>query len=248
LLWQFGMAWSSIAAVVDASTGRRIVLSWFVLAGPVCVLFTGRWLRTAVAGAWAIGLVVVLGIPDGIWGTQLQGVLIGLAVLVAVGSTLALVISVRSALWLTVTASLAAGCGSPAAPSRRPAVPSARPVSCRQQYEAWKRNPALAEDKMQAAVNAVQAAERSGNTAEVRSTLKRLMPAALVAAQSPPPRCVDPDGLYSEYVTTVYQAGYDAHSAQGISNLLKAAAPLKGLETIDSQLTAEANRAMAKNL
>src|ERR1019366_4004228 len=28
-----GMAWSSVAAVVDASTGRRIVLSWFVLLG-----------------------------------------------------------------------------------------------------------------------------------------------------------------------------------------------------------------------
>ncbi len=84
LLWQLGMAWSSVAAVVDASTGRRIVLSWFVLAGPVCVLFTGRWLRTAVAGAWATCLVVVLGIPDGIWGTHLEGFLIGLAVLDAV--------------------------------------------------------------------------------------------------------------------------------------------------------------------
>jgi hypothetical protein len=249
LLWQLGMAWSSVAAVVDASTGRRIVLSWFVLAGPVCVLFTGRWLRTAVAGAWAIGLVVVLGIPDGIWGTHLEGFLIGLAVLVAVSSTLALVISVRSALWLMVTAFLAAGCGSPAGtPSRRPAEPSPRPVSCRQQYEAWRRRPALAEDKMQAAVNAVQAAEKSGNAVAVRSALKRLMPAALVAAQSPPPRCVDPGGLYADYVTTVYEAGYDAHSAQGISNLLKAAASLKGLKTIDSQLTAEVNRAMAKNL
>jgi hypothetical protein len=106
----------------------------------------------------------------------------------------------------------------------------------------------LAEDKMQAAVNAVQAAEKSGNAVAVRSALKRLMPAALVAAQSPPPRCVDPGGLYADYVTTVYEAGYDAHSAQGISNLLKAAASLKGLKTIDSQLTAEVNRAMAKNL
>src|SRR5271155_5078453 len=37
LLWQAGLAWSSVAALVDASTGRRIVLSGFVLAGPVCV-------------------------------------------------------------------------------------------------------------------------------------------------------------------------------------------------------------------
>jgi hypothetical protein len=249
LLWQLGMAWSSIAALVDASTGRRIVLSWFVLAGPVCVLFTGRWLRTAVAGAWATGLVVVLGIPDGIWGTHLEGFLIGLAVLVAVGSTLALVITIRSALWLTVTAFLAAGCGTPAAaPSRSLAVPSARPVSCRQQYEAWERRPASAGDNMQAAVNAVQVAEKSGNAAAVRSTLKRLMPAALAAAQFPPPRCADPDGLYGEYVTTVYEAGYNALSARGISNLVKAAAPLEGLKAIDSQLASAVNRSMAKNV
>lgn len=109
LLWQLGMAWSSAAAVVDAWTGRRLVLSGLVLIGPYCVLFTGRWLRTAVAGAWAICLVAVLGIPDGIWGTGLGRVLIGLAVLVAISSTLALVITVRTGLSLMVTASLAAG-------------------------------------------------------------------------------------------------------------------------------------------
>jgi hypothetical protein len=76
----------------------------------------------------------------------------------------------------------------------------------------------------------------------------RLMPAAVVAAQSRPARCVYPEHLYIEYVTTVYEAGYDAHSAQGISKLMKAAAPLSSLAAIDSPLAAEVNRAMAKNL
>jgi hypothetical protein len=80
LLWQLGMALSSVAALADAYTGRRIVLSGFVLIGPYCVALTGRWLRTAVAGAWAICLVVVLGVPDGIWGTRLEASLIGCAV------------------------------------------------------------------------------------------------------------------------------------------------------------------------
>lgn len=134
LLWQLGLAWSSLVAVVDASTGRRIVLSGFALIGPCCVLFTGRWLRTAVAGAWAFCLVVVLRIPDGIWGTRLEAFLIGLAVLVAVTSTLALVVTIRTGLSLMVTASLATACGSPAASSSssRPAASAARPVSCRQ--------------------------------------------------------------------------------------------------------------------
>ena len=247
LLWQLGMAWSSAAAVVDVWTGRRLVLSGLVLIGPCCVLLTGRWLRTAVAGAWAVSLVVVLGIPDGIWGTGLERLLIGLAVLVAVSSTLALVITVRAGLSLMVTASLAAGCSSTTSSSQRPATPRSQPVSCRQQYQTWRHGPAAAEDRMRAAVNAVQVAERSGNVTAMRSALKRLVPAALAAAQAPPPRCADPDGLFSDYVTTVYVAGDDARSARGISGLLKAAAPLKTLKTKEARLAAEAARVVGKD-
>jgi len=243
------MAWSLLVAVVDASTGRGIVLSGFVLLGPYCVLFTGRWLRTAVAGAVGICLVMVLAIPDGIWGTSLERFLIGLAVLVAASSTLALVITVRTGLSLMVTASLATACGSSAS-SSRPAVPlisAARPVSCRQQYQTWENGPASAADKMQAAVNAVLVAEQSGDASTLRSALNKLVPAALSAAQFPSPRCVDPEDLYSEYVTTAYVAGDAARTAKGTSGLLKAAAPLKGLKTIEAQLAAEVNRATAKS-
>ena len=228
--------------------GRRVILSGLVFIGPICVVFTGRWLRTAVAGVWAICLVVVLGIPDGIWGTGLERSLIGLAVLVAVGSTLALVITVRACLGLMVTASLATGCGSPASSSgQRPAAsaPVTRPVSCRQQYEASKRRVALAEDRMRAAVNAVLVAEKSGNSTAIRSAMKKLMPAAVAATQESPPQCADPEGLYSEIVVAVYAAGHNARSAKGISGLLKAAVPLKGLKTMETRLAAEANRALA---
>jgi hypothetical protein len=248
-LWRLGLAWSVLVAAVDALTGRGIILSGLVLLGPFCVLFTGRWLRTAVAGAVGICLVLVLGIPDGIWGTSLERFLIGLAVLVAASSTLALIITVRTGLSLMVSASLATACGGSAS-SSRPAAPATsvmQPVPCRQQYQAWKHGPALAEDKMQAAVSAVQATEESGNAPALRSALKKLVPAALAAAQVPPPRCADPDGLYSEYVTAVYVAGDNARSAEGTSGLLKAAAPLQGLKTIESRLAAEASRAMAKN-
>ena len=250
LLWQLGLAWSSLVAVVDASTGRRIVLSGFALIGPCCVLFTGRWLRTAVAGAWAFCLVVVLGIPDGIWGTRLEAFLIGLAVLVAVTSTLALVVTIRTGLSLMVTASLATACGSPASSSSstRPAPAAARPVSCRQQYQAWQHGPALAEqNRLQAAVSAAQAAEESGNAAAMRSALNKLMPAALAAALAGPPVCADPADLYLDYVIAIYDAGNNARSAVGISGLLKAAAPLKGLKALESRLAAEASRATAKN-
>ena len=73
------------------------------------------------------------------------------------------------------------------------------------------------------------------------------MPAALVLARDPVPHCADPAGLYAEYITRIYAAGSDASSAKGLSELMKAAAPLKGLKAIESRLTAEVNRALAKN-
>jgi hypothetical protein len=66
------------------------------------------------------------------------------------------------------------------------------PVPCRQQYQAWKRGPALAEDRMRAAVNAVQVAEESKNAPALRSALRKLVQAALAAAQVPLLRCADP--------------------------------------------------------
>jgi hypothetical protein len=248
LLWRLGMTWSLLAAVVDAATGRGIVLSGFVLLGPYCVLFTGRWLRTAVAGAIGIGLVLVLAIPDGIWGTSLERFLIGLAVLVAASSTLALFIGVRTGLSLMVTASLATACGSSSASSSGPPAPAAsaaQPVSCRQQYQAWEDGSASAEDNMWAAVSAVQAAEQSGRESALKSSLGKLIPAALAAARAPLPRCSDPANLYSKYVIAVYQAGDDARSATGMTGLLEATAPLKDLKTIKAQLIAEASRATA---
>ena len=77
--------------------------------------------------------------------------------------------------------------------------------------------------------------------------MKKLVPIAVAATQDSPPQCADPEGLYSEYLTTVYAAGRNARSAKGISGLLQAAAPLKGLKTMESRLAAEANRALANS-
>jgi hypothetical protein len=246
LLWQLGVAWSSLAAVADVATGRRIVLSGLTLLGPVCVAFTGRWLRTALAGAWATGLTVVLGVPDGIWGSHLQLILIVSAVAVATVSTLALMVTVRACMMLTVTASLAAACGSPA-PRARPEEPAARPTSCRQQYQSWTEGAGPAQYRgMQAAVLAVQAAEKSGNAVALKAALNKLVPAVMGGGTADAvPRCADPRHLYVDYVSTVYQAGSEAHSATGLSGLQTAAALLNGLKDIQSQLAAETNRVLA---
>ena len=247
LLWQLGLASSSVAALVDAWTGRRIVLSGFVLIGPYCVALTGRWLRTAVAGAWAICLVVVLGVPDGIWGTRLETSLIGVAVFVAVSSTLTLLLTFRTVLSLAVTGFLAA-CGGHGASAGRPTVSAARPVSCRQQYETWQHSPAEAQvTELALTLKTIQAAGKSGDVPGMARAMQKLMPAAVALAYDPVPYCADPARLYSNYFVRIYTAGQNERSARGLSGLLKAAAPLKGLTTIESQLTAEANRALAKN-
>lgn len=250
MLWQLGIGWSSVAALADAATGRQMVLSGLVLLGPVCVFLTGRWLRTALTGAWAICLVVVLGIPDGIWGSRLEAYLITLAVFVAAVSTLALVVTVRTCLTIAVTAVLATGCGGHATVSpRRPVTPAKRPVSCRRQYENWTHGPGYARDRtLQADVRLVLAAEKTGNSHVLQSGLKKLMPAAVATGLADAlPHCADPGSLYAGYLTQAYSAGYNARKAKGLAGLLAAAAPLRDLRVMQSRLDAEVHRVLAQD-
>jgi hypothetical protein len=48
-----------------------------------------------------------------------------------------------------------------------------------------------------------------------------------------------------EYVTDVYQAGYDAPSLTELSGLIHAAAPLKSLTALQAQIAAEVRRVLA---
>lgn len=241
------MGWCLLAATVDASTGHRLVLSGLVVVGPCLVFLTGRWLRTAAAGAWAICLVALLGGPDGTWGSRLETVLISLAVLVAVTSTLALLVTVRSALSVVATALLAAACGGPVASSGRAAGSSPRPASCREQYEAWKAGPGPAADRrLKAAVRVVRGADAAGNASALLAAMRKLMPAAIAAGLAGPiPHCTDPGGLYARYVVVVYEVGEKARKGHGLAALREAAAPLRRLPALESALAAEAGRAAA---
>ena len=129
----------------------------------------------------------------------------------------------------------------------RPAV-SARPVSCHQQSETWKHGPGQAEiSELAATLTTIRAAEKSGDVPALATGMKKLMPAAVILAKHPIPVCADPGKLYAGFTDRTYTAGYNARSAKGLSGLVKAAARLKGLKTIESRLTAELNHALAKN-
>jgi cation:H+ antiporter len=83
-LWALSMITVASIAVIDAATGHHVVLIGLLIIGPCIGLLTGRWLPTTLAGAWACGLAVVLGLPDGIWATTTHIAFIAAVAIVAI--------------------------------------------------------------------------------------------------------------------------------------------------------------------
>ena len=129
--------------------------------------------------------------------------------------------------------------GSPPSGSSAPATP----VSCRQQYQNWKHGPAqIPSHHIKAALTAVQVAESARNAPAMKSAMQQLPPDVLAMANHPIPHCADPAGLFAEFLVRIYKVGNHARSAKGLGDLLLAASPLKGLKTIEDQLTLELRR------
>jgi cation:H+ antiporter len=68
-LWAASMITAAVIAAIDAATGHHLILIGLLVMGPCIALLTAKWLPTTLAGAWACGLAVLLGLPDGIWAT-----------------------------------------------------------------------------------------------------------------------------------------------------------------------------------
>ena len=76
-------------AAIDAVLGNRVILIGLLIVGPCCVVLTGRWVPTALTGLWVAGLAMVLGLPDGIWGTAIFFIWLGAVAVVALATTTA---------------------------------------------------------------------------------------------------------------------------------------------------------------
>jgi cation:H+ antiporter len=94
-VWWLALTLSSIIAATDAVLGSRVTLIGLLVVGPSCALLTGRWPRTAAAGAWAIVLAVLLGLPDEIWGTWTHLAFLGAVIIVVLVSTSSTVVIER---------------------------------------------------------------------------------------------------------------------------------------------------------
>lgn len=86
--WRLAVALSLLIAGCDALLGHRVILLALLSLVPLCALFTGRWMRTALVGVWAIALGVPLGVPDGIWGTRADVAMLAIVLGASVLSTL----------------------------------------------------------------------------------------------------------------------------------------------------------------
>jgi cation:H+ antiporter len=62
----------SAVAACDAASGPHVVLIGLLAGGPCWALLTARWAPTATAAGFALGLGVVLGVPDQIFATVTQ--------------------------------------------------------------------------------------------------------------------------------------------------------------------------------
>jgi cation:H+ antiporter len=91
--WSVSRAWyaslllCAAVAAVDAATGHRLILMGLLAFGPCCALLSGRWRRTAATGAVALGLGVLLGVPDQVFATATQYTFLAAVALVACVAT-----------------------------------------------------------------------------------------------------------------------------------------------------------------
>jgi cation:H+ antiporter len=83
------MALAALVAAIDAAAGHRLILIGLLVTGPCVALLTGRWPLTALAGAWACSLAVLLGVPDGIWASVTHLAFVAAVAAVTVAATAA---------------------------------------------------------------------------------------------------------------------------------------------------------------
>jgi hypothetical protein len=86
-IWRLSIVLMLLIAVADTVLGSRVILMGLLMVGPCCALFSARRVSTAQAGGIAVGLALLLALPDGIWGTTTQFAFAGAVLMVAIACT-----------------------------------------------------------------------------------------------------------------------------------------------------------------
>ena len=73
------------AAIIGG--GPHLILIGLLIAGPCCALLTARWALTAAATSYALSLEIALGVPDQIFATTTQYVLLAAVAITGTAAT-----------------------------------------------------------------------------------------------------------------------------------------------------------------
>ena len=120
---------------------------------------------------------------------------------------------------------------------------AAKPLTCKQQYDAWKTGPARAQGKqLDADLSKVSTAGSAEDITAMTSALKTAGADATTLKQYPMPACADPGGYWNAVLARIRAAGDNAGSASGLSALILAEAPLQEVPGLEAKLTAELKR------
>ena len=85
--WRLSVTIMLLITAADALLGSHVILIGLLMIGPCCALFSARRVSTAQAGVIAVGLALLLALPDGIWDTVAQFAFTGAVLLVAIACT-----------------------------------------------------------------------------------------------------------------------------------------------------------------
>ena len=85
--WRLSVAIMLLITATDVLLGPRVILIALLMVGPCCALFGARRSSAGRAGAIAVGLALLLALPDGIWGTLAQFAFTGAVLMVAIACT-----------------------------------------------------------------------------------------------------------------------------------------------------------------
>ena len=120
---------------------------------------------------------------------------------------------------------------------------AAKPLTCKQQYDAWKTGPARAQGKQfEADLSKVSAAGSAEDITALTSALKTAGADATALEQYPIPACADPGRYWAQMLAHIKAAGDNAASASGLSALILAEVPAKAVPGLEAKLTAELKR------
>ena len=117
---------------------------------------------------------------------------------------------------------------------------AAKPLTCEQQYHAWKTGPANAPGKQLSAD--LSKASSTGSAKDIpalTSALKASGADATTLKQYPMPACADPGGYYEQMLARIKAAADNAGSASRPGGLLLAEAPLHQVPGLEQKLSAE---------